>query len=191
MVKVNKIRQLLALLLVAAAAALVVTIVLRSSRRTPTGENHSRMPANIDVALQQLHYTETKGGVKRWDLVAKRAEYDRSRGVVNLTSVRLVVAGNRQTGDITLDAARADYETQTKNIRLSGGVAAKSASGMEFTTGQAEFLAARSLIRTADRVSYRDRRLRVEGKGMELSTDTRDLHLLNDVTAEVKGGAGQ
>lgn len=189
MLKLNKIRLLLALVIVLAGISLVVAILLEVYREKRPGERLSRLPKNIDVSLQKIHYTETKNGVRKWDLLADKAEYDKGREITRLTGVRLTVDGDRTTGDIILTADRADYHNKSRDVSLSGNIIAKSRAGMEFSTSHAEYVAARSMIKTADRVRFTDGKLTVEGIGMELMTDSRSVKILRDVTATVRPGS--
>jgi len=188
MQKLNKIRQLLALVIVAASMYLVTTIALKVARVKEPAEMLPRLAKNIDVSLQKIHFTEMKKQVKQWDLVADRAEYDKEKDLTRLGGIRLVVAGNRSTGDITLTADRGEYLTKTKDVRLSGNVVATSASGMEFTTSQAAYRGARAMIETPARVRFTNGKLTVEGVGMELFTETKRVRILHDVTATVHPG---
>ncbi|RII26847.1 MAG: LPS export ABC transporter periplasmic protein LptC [Geobacter sp.] len=189
MFRMNKTRLLLAVIILLAGGALVATIVLKvaSDKRQPPVL--PGLPKNVDVSLQKIHFTETRDGVKKWDLVADKAEYDKGRDMTHLTGIRMVVTGNQQTGDVTLTADRGDYDNKSRDVKLNGRVVAKSASGMEFSSATAEYVAATGLLRSPDRVRYADRKMTLEGVGMEMMTGTRNLKILRDVTASIKSGA--
>ena len=189
MVNPSKIRQLLAIVIVLASLALAAAIALKTFRGMRSGPILPGLPKNIDVALQKIHYTETKNGEKKWDLLADRAEFDKTRDVIRLSNVRLDVAMSGKLKNIVLTSAQADYHTGTKNVELSGGVIAKSSSGMKFTTDKVAYISSRSLLRTADRVEFADGNLKVEGVGMELMVDTKILKINKQVTASYGGGA--
>lgn len=191
MLKPNKIRQLLAFFIVVATLSIVAAIVLKVYGDKERAELLRQLPKNIDVSLQKIHYTETRDGVKKWDLLADKAEYEKARDLTHLTGIRLVVAGDRATGDITLTADRAEYHNTSRDVRLIGNVVAKSVSGMEFVTDSAAYIAARSMIKTPDRVRFADKTLKVEGVGMEFMPETKNVRILNDVTADIMPGAGK
>lgn len=188
MLKLNNIRRFLALAIILAAVAIVVAITLKIRQGKTPAEMLHRLPGNVDVALQKIHYTETKAGVKKWDLLADRAVFDKKSEIVHLTGVRLVVAAGGKMGDIILTADRADYDSRSKDVELVGNVEAKSTSGMRFSTASALYAASRSMIKTADRVKFSDRQLDLDGVGMELMTVTKNLKILRDVTASVRTG---
>lgn len=185
----NKVRLLLAVIIVFAAGALVVTIVMKVSSDKRQPPVLPGLPKNVDVSLQKIHFTETRDGVKKWDLLADKAEYDKTHDMTHLTGIRMVVTGNQQTGDITLTADRGDYNNKSRDVKLNGRVVAKSASGMEFSSATAEYVAATGLLRSPDHVRYADRKMTLEGVGMEMMTGTRNLRILRDVTTSIKSGA--
>ena len=191
MIKSNKIRQLLALFVVVSIISLTATIAVKIYLGRGTAELLRKLPKNIDVSLQKIHYTETREGVKKWDLVAEKADYDKSREVTRLTDVRLVVAGNGSTGEITLTAPVADYHNTTKDVTLNGQVEARSVSGMEFTTSDVKYIAASSLLKTSNPVKFTDGKLTLEGVGMEFKPATKNVRVLSKVTANILPRAGK
>jgi LPS export ABC transporter protein LptC len=192
MIKSNKIRQLLALFVVATSLSIVAVIVVKLYRGRMTAELLRKLPRNIEVSLQKIHFTETRDGMKKWDLIADKADYDKKGEVTHLTGVRLVVAGGHATGDITLTAPLADYHNASKDVRMDGKVVAKSVSGMEFTADDnATYVAARSLIMTSGHVSFTDGKLKLEGVGMEFMPQTKNVRILSKVTANIIPGAGK
>jgi LPS export ABC transporter protein LptC len=191
MIKSNKIRQLLALFVIVASVSLVGIILLKLYRQRGTAELLRKLPKNIDVSLQKVHFSETRDGLKKWDLVADKAEYDKGREVTHLTGVRLVVAGGPTMGDITLTAPRADYHNVSRDVSLDGEVLAKSASGMEFTTNGAQYVAKRSVIMTSSRVKLTDGKLVLEGEGMEFTPETKNIRILAKVNANIVFGPGK
>jgi lipopolysaccharide export system protein LptC len=188
MIDSGKIRQILAIAIIAAILAIAGAIALKAYRGMRSGPVLPSLPKNIDVSLKKIHYTETKDGVKKWDLVADKAEFDRVGDVVRLAGIRLEVAAGGKTGDIVLTSDRGDYFTKSKNVDLVGNVTAKSGSGMEFVTDRASYLAAKSLIRTVDPVRFSDGSMKVQGTGMEFFVETKTLKILSKVTADFVPG---
>ncbi|HEX8961255.1 MAG TPA: LPS export ABC transporter periplasmic protein LptC [Geobacteraceae bacterium] len=188
MINQTKIRQLLALVIIVVVVALAAAIALKAYRGMRSGPVLPSLPKNIDVSLQKIHFTETKGGGKRWDLLADKAEYDKAGGIVRLTGIRLELASGGKMGEVVLTSRRADYHTGSKDVELIGDVVAKSASGMEFSTGRIAYIAARSMLKTADRVKYTDTALAVTGVGMEFMVDTKHLKIMQQVEASYAPG---
>jgi len=191
MTKSNKIRQLLALFVILASLSLVAIIVIKIYKGRVTKELLRKLPKNIDVSLKKIHFTETREGIKKWDLVADKAEFDKRKEVTHLTGVHLTIAAGGKMGDITLTAPRADYHNITRDVRLDGKIIANSSSGMEFTLENAEYIAARSVIVSSGRVRFTDGKLTMEGVGMEFKPETKNFRILSGVTANIVPGAGK
>lgn len=188
--KLNNIRRLLAILASLAALFVVATIAFRMQRAGVPARAVRKLPLQVDVSLQRVHYTETKGGTKRWDLSADRAEYNKQTDTTSLTGVRFVVAGEKGAGELQITADRADYRNGTRDVRLVGKVHG-SGSEMEFSTSRLTYVAARSQLETGAPVSFRDAGLQLEGVGMEFHTQTRKLRLLRDVSATYRPQGAQ
>lgn len=185
MANANKIRHILASVIILAVLYVAGTLALRLGGGDKKEESLPALPRNVELSLSTIHYAETKNGVKQWDLFAEKGEYDKARDVTRLSGVRLVLYKSGDSGDVTLVSDEADYFNASKNVKLAGNVAAKSESGMAFTTGRASYVAGRSLIVTDDRVVFTDGGMSVTGVGMEFSVKNRQVRVLKDVTATV------
>lgn len=188
MVKPNKIRHILASVIVLATLYIAVSLALKLGSGGKKEEGLPALPRNVEISLSKIHYTETKDGVRQWDLFAGKGEYDKARDVTRLTDVRLVLHERGKEGEITLVSDRADYFNASKDVVLTGNVVAKSEGGMEFASGRASYQSKRSLVVTDDRVRFTDGGMSVSGVGMELSVKTRQVRILRDVTATVAPG---
>uniref|UniRef100_C6E4X2 LPS export ABC transporter periplasmic protein LptC n=1 Tax=Geobacter sp. (strain M21) TaxID=443144 RepID=C6E4X2_GEOSM len=142
-----------------------------------------KLPLQVDISLQKFHYTETKQGVKRWDLAAEKAEYNKKKDQTSLAVVRLTVAGGAKFGDLVITADRAEYHNGTRNVVLSGKVTGVSSKGIRFSASNVSYLASRSLLVSEDRVRFSDGGNELEGVGMEFQTQTRRFKLKKDVSA--------
>jgi LPS export ABC transporter protein LptC len=181
--KLNNIRRFLVILASIAALFVVATITFRMHQGGAPALKVPKLPLKVDVSLQRVHYTETRLGVKRWDLSADRAEYNKDADSTTLTGVRLVVSGKGSTGDLQVTADRADYHNSTRDVFLTGKVHGQSGNGMEFFSTRLTYLAAREQLVTSEPVRFSEAGLLLEGVGMEFQTQTRRLKLMKDVSA--------
>jgi len=187
MVSPRNIRFALALLVTAAIVGIVAAISLKGFRTTSPEPVSQQLPQNIDVALQNARFTEMRDGATVWELVAKRAEYDKTGDVAYLSEIHMVYARTRTHGSITLTASKGEYSNSSRNIRLRGKVHVVTESGMVFDTETLDYLAEPSLFRTADRVDFHHERLSLAAIGMELYAKTETSRFFKPVDAVVEG----
>jgi LPS export ABC transporter protein LptC len=181
--KLNKIRRFLAITAVLATAFVAATIAYRMHQGHSPKRAIPKLPLQVDISLQRVHYTETRQGVKRWDLSADRAEYNKQSDTTSLTGVRFIVFGVKSTGELKITADRADYNNASRDVVLTGNVHGQGSKGFEFSAPTASYLAARSVIESKDRVRIVDAGLELEGVGMEFQTQARRFKLMKDVSA--------
>jgi LPS export ABC transporter protein LptC len=181
--KLNNIRRFLVIMASFTALFVVATIAFRMHQGGAPARKVPKLPLKVDVSLQRVHYTETRLGVKRWDLSADRAEYNKDADSTTLSGVRFVVSGPAAKGDLQVTADRAEYHNGTRDVLLTGKVHGSSGSGMEFFSTQVTYLAAREQLVSSAPVRFKDAGLVLEGVGMEFQTQTRRLRLMKDVNA--------
>jgi LPS export ABC transporter protein LptC len=189
--KLNNIRRFLAIAGALASILVVATIVFRMQKESSPKLAVRKLPVQVDVSLQKVHFTEVRQGVKRWDLTAERAEYNKATDTSSLSGVKLIIAGGDKVGELRLSAERADYRNATKDIILSGDVKGEGSKGIRFSTSRITYVAARSRLETAERVRFSDAELELEGVGMEFQTQTRKVRLLKDVSAVYRPQGGK
>ncbi len=86
-----------------------------------------------DLKLDRVHYTETREGVKEWELEAASAVYFKEENAVTLDKVRATFYGKEQETYI-LVGAKGRYNTQTKVIEVFDGVKIDSSDGYHLRT---------------------------------------------------------
>jgi LPS export ABC transporter protein LptC len=186
----NNFKRFLGVLAVAASLLVIATILFRMQQEVAPMLSVRKLPVQVDVSLQKFHYTETKQGIKRWELSADRADYNKKVDISYLTGVKLLVHGSGGGGDLQITAQRAEYHNETRDIALIGNVQAKSTKGYGFSAPRVDYVAARSLLKSSERVKVSDVGSELEGTGMEYYTQTRKFRLLKDVSA-VYGQGGR
>lgn len=187
MVSLGNIRLVLAILVMTAIIGIVTAITLRGSKQALPKPVLQQLPQNIDVAMHKARFTEMRDGTAVWELVAERAEYDKSGDVAYLSGIRMDFAKSRSAGAITITAARGEYSSRNRNVTLRGGVRVTSESGMRFDTESIEYLASRSLLRTAKPVTFSHQRLALAAQGMDLDVRDQKARFHKSVDATVAG----
>lgn len=189
--KLNNIRRFLAIAAALASLLVIATILFRMQKGQTPKLAVRKLPVQVDVSLQKVHYTEVKEGVKRWDLSADRAEYNKLTDTTSLVGVQLVLAGGAGKGEMQVTADRADYRNDSRDVTLIGNVQGQSSKGIKFSTSRMTYVAARSQLETAQPVRFTDAGLELEGVGMEFHTQTRKFKILKDVSAVYRPEGGR
>ena len=184
----NNFKRLLGVLAVVASLLVIATIVFRMQQEVAPRLTVRKLPLQVDVSLQKFHYTETKQGAKRWELSADRAEYNKKADISYLTGVRMLVHGADGVGDLEITSQHAEYHNGTRDVALIGDVRGKSVKGYGFSAPRVDYVAARTLLTTAERVRLTDVGSELEGTGMEYQTQTRKFKLMKEVTAVYRQG---
>jgi LPS export ABC transporter protein LptC len=187
MVSPRNIRLALALLVTAAIVGIVAVISLKGFRTTSPEPVSQQLPHNIDVALHNARFSEMREGTTVWELVAERAEYDKTGAVAYLSDIHMVYAKSRTNGSITLTASKGEYSNTSKDIRLRGKVHVVTESGIIFDSESLDYLAGPSVFRTAERVDFQSERLSLSATGMEFYAKTEASRFFKSVDAVVKG----
>ncbi|MGE5850461.1 MAG: LPS export ABC transporter periplasmic protein LptC, partial [Candidatus Methylomirabilota bacterium] len=101
-----------------------------------SGADPSPPPAPPEVTLREIHMLETRGGSRLWELWADRAEVREREGFAVLTRVQrpVEVALYSSRGILRGTADRATIDLATKDVRLEGGIVARSEDGAELQT---------------------------------------------------------
>jgi len=188
MVSPGNIRFVLAVLVISAIIGIVAAITLKDSRRAALPEPISRqLPQNIDMAIHDACFYEVREGTAVWKLVAKKAEYDKSGEVANLSDVRMEFAKTPTAGAITVTAAKGVYSSKSRNVSLRGKVHVVTTTGISFDTEAIDYVASRSQFRTLDEVTFRQQRLTLTARGMELDVKSQKARFPKSVDARVAG----
>ena len=142
--------------------------------------------ANSDVAadlkLDRVHYTETREGVKEWELEAASAVYYREQNTLTLEKVRATFYGKNQETYV-LVGERGRYNTQTKVIEAFDGVVVDSSSGYQLRTQGLRYEADQRELRTSDPVEIKGPDMQIEGVGMVVELNRQFMKILGGVTA--------
>jgi LPS export ABC transporter protein LptC len=188
MVSTGNIRFAVAVLVISAIIGIVAAITLKGSHQAALPEPNSRqLPHNIDVAIHDAYFYEVRGGTTVWELVAKKAEYDKSGDIVYLSDIRMKFARTASAGALTVTAAKGTYFNKSRNVALRGKVHVVTETGVSLDTETIDYMAAHSLFRTSDEVTCRQQRLTLTARGMEMDVASQKARFIKAVNAQVAG----
>jgi LPS export ABC transporter protein LptC len=185
MVSPRNIRLALAILVVTATIGIVAAIIQKGSSPAPPVQVSQQLPLNVDVALRNARFSESRDGRTVWTMVSERAEYDKSGEMAYLDGIRMEFDRSGSAGKITVTAAKGTYSTKTRNVSLRGKVHVFTESGAFFDTESLNYQAPQAHFSTTDTVSFRQQRITLTARGMTLGVDDQVAHFSNSVDAVV------
>ncbi|MBI2564095.1 MAG: LPS export ABC transporter periplasmic protein LptC [candidate division NC10 bacterium] len=144
-----------------------------------------------DITLRQIHMIETRGGSKLWELRADRAEVHEREGYTVLSRVTrpVEVTLYATQGQLTCTANRATVDLTTKDVRLEGGVVARSDQGTELRTEALRWLAASRRLQTDQPVTVSRGGWLSRGRGLEAETDLEQARIFQNITSQLRSPA--
>jgi LPS export ABC transporter protein LptC len=189
MIRRLNIRNLLALLIIMLSGALILTVV-RNFQGVLPEEDLKALPRNIDLALQEIRYTETSDGLRRWTLVAESAAHSVSEGVSRIENIQMTFYDPQGAEEVSLSARSGSLQADSREVEAQGDVVVKSSRGFALYTEQLTYREADRMIRTAAPVRMVSDQMELTGKGMRLSIADHTLVLLSAVQARIEATAG-
>ncbi len=175
------VRRALAIIILLAVVAVVAGIWL--NRPDTPQQLLDQLPADVDLALQELHYTQNENGRAVWSLDATQAEYQRESGVARLENVALVLYQEREFGQVELTARRGHFDQQANEIEARGDVVLVSERGDRLYTDRLRYDANRKQISTADAFRYLSSGSELTGVGLQIDLVSGRMTVENDVRA--------
>jgi LPS export ABC transporter protein LptC len=138
-----------------------------------------------DLSMEDIHYVETKGEKKEWELRAKSGQHFREADYTTLEdlTVTFYAEGGRI---ITLKGNRGSMKGK-KDIEVSGDVVVTSSDGYRVTTNSFHYNDETRQIVTADPIILEGEGVQVKGVGAVVDLRTKKVTILRKVQTEIKG----
>jgi LPS export ABC transporter protein LptC len=174
--------------LVGSAILLVLVILagmlfMRSFDEQSLPELIEKLPENVDLGLNKIHYSQNEDGIESWVLDADRATYQRKDEELALTDVMLTFFSAGRFGDVNLNASAGILQQKLKVIDLQGSVRIVTSSGEQFQSETLRYDYAAKRVTTDDFFSMQSPQLKVTGKGMVLDLIQGSFMVHEDVHA--------
>jgi len=174
------VRRVLALIILL-AVVLLSLVVWRHVQQKPAQEIFKTLPQEIDLALDNLNYTETQDGRKRWTLVADRAEYLRSSNLVRLNPVQLTFYEAGAFGDLSLTADHGELQEDTRQVDVWGDVVVVGEGGERLQTESLRYHDQQRRLSTTAPIHYTAPRIELTGVGLQVDLEKSTLLVEKDV----------
>ncbi len=182
----RRIKQILALAIVLPTAALIAVIVFRQLGSAPPEQVPQPASSGVDMAMNNLHFSEMRDDAKLWQLVATRGDYDKKTGLVRLSGVHLETFEGK-TGGVMVTSTTGSYHEAKRLVVMEGAVHAVTRKGMTFDSDMLEYHPATGMLLTDRAVTVDDGRLHLTARGMEASLKDEQVRFQHQVDAVIKG----
>jgi LPS export ABC transporter protein LptC len=184
-------RRIICWILVIVGGLLVAGLALRPERGVSGASPSPPAQTAPEVTLHQIHLTETREGARLWELWADRAEMHERDGYTILFREHRPVEVTLYSshGQLTCTAERAWVDLKTKDVRLEGGVVARSDQGTELRTEELRWQAASRRVQTDRPVLVSRGGLLSRGRGLEAETDLEQVRIFQNITSQLRSPA--
>ncbi|MBN1957501.1 MAG: LPS export ABC transporter periplasmic protein LptC [Desulfuromonadales bacterium] len=141
------------------------------------------LPNDVDLALEDLHYTQNEDGQRRWTLDADRAEYLRDSSRAKLDAVSLTYYQAGAFGDVTLRAAHGEFDQTTRQLDVWGDVVVVTERKDRLLTERLHYDDIQRQLSNSVPFRFISPRLELTGTGLQLDIDQGRLLVKTDVNA--------
>lgn len=173
-------RRLLAVLILIVVLALGIVIWRHLQQQDPL-EILDALPAQVDLSLEKLHYTQNEDGKRSWTLDADKAEYRREEGQAVLEAVHLILYEAGQFGEVKLTADHGLLEQEEQQIEIWGNVVVVTAKADRIYTERLRYDGQQKLLKSAEKVHLINPRMELTGTGLRADLQLGQMRLEKNV----------
>lgn len=177
----GRLRWIIAIIMIV-VTVIVAGFIVRHLRHQPVQEALELLPQNVDLALDDINYSQMENGETRWTLKSERAQYMRTTELVELTGVDLRFFSAERAGEVTLRADRGQFQEQTRQLDVYGNVIVTSAQNDVLTTEWLHYDDQVRRLSTPEPFEYVSPGMRLRGIGMRMDVDQERLMVEQDVS---------
>lgn len=184
MIRKVTIRNVLLIFILVLLGAVSFT-VWRNFKTSTSEQLVEMLPDNVDVALDNIDYTETRGDRRFWRLQADSVAHQAQRKEVDLENVRMTVYDQGELGDIKLTARSGKWISDTGNIQLVGDVVVKSEQGLALYCQELAYDNKAELITSESSIRLVSKDMETTGLGLKVFLPEQRMEILSQVKTKV------
>jgi len=178
------IRNLLALAILLLAGVLIV-VVVRNFHGDGPAEVVEQLPKNVDLALRQVRFSETRNGVRKWSMVADSADFSAGVGMTHVENIFMTFFDSEGVKTVTLTSRSGDVQTESGGVTLQGDVVVKSVRGYVIRTERLDYDKNADVIRSNTRVNITSDWMKLTGRSLRMHVGDQRLFLSGDVQTTI------
>lgn len=168
------------------ALVLIVAAHILAQRGLVSTPGHSENGAGEGVRLEDIHYTHSDPDAKvTWLLDANEVIFSKDRRFMSFRHFRLQVQPQDRPR-VELTGEKGDYDTETGELVLRGGLKGKTDNGYTFETESAVYNQKRGDLETHEPVLISGPLFSIRGRGLSFDVNKETLKIHSDVTTFIQ-----
>lgn len=176
----------LGLIVVIAAAFLYPGFFMRWGEGGERAVMEALQPG-VDVELTEIHFSETRQGVRKYRLAAESATYS-AHGISLMKRIEVTFFDVEGRETMYLRADKGDLSGDNQSVRLRGNVVLRGVQGFVLTTDHLTYSKEEDRLQTDATVLLESAQGFLRGRGLVVSPEKERLQLLYDVSGELGVG---
>ncbi len=173
-------RRVLAAVILLAVCALAGYLWYQVRQQSPE-EILAALPKQVDLSLEELHYTHNEDGKRSWTLDADKAEYQRDNSQALLDKVHLTLYEAGDFGEIELQAEHGQLQQAEQRVEVWEQVKVRTARGERLFTERLHYDGQARRITTAEPIRLFSPRMDLTGTGLLVDLEAGRMLVEKDV----------
>jgi len=179
MISKGKLAQFFVILVVVALSLILAAGIWKGKSRQMKQDAQQVCPADAEMKLTDMEFTEMQEGKRYWTLCASEAKYFQDEQKTLLQTVHLTLYLDKTGEEIQLESREGVLHSETKDIDLSGNIRVALPREYVLTTETAHYT-------NSDRIIKSDDPVHISGPGLELDGN-RWKYRIADHVAKIDG----
>ncbi|MGA2026385.1 MAG: LPS export ABC transporter periplasmic protein LptC [Syntrophobacteraceae bacterium] len=179
MISKGKLAQFFVIMIIVALSLVLVAGIWKGKSRPVQQDAQQACPADAEMKLTDMEFTEMQEGKRFWTLCASEAKYFQDQQKTLLQKVHLTLYLEKTGEEISLDSREGVLHAGSKDIELRGNIHVTLPRDYVLTTETAHYTHSSRIVESGDPVH-------ISGPGLELDGDTWKYKIADHV-AKVNG----
>jgi LPS export ABC transporter protein LptC len=167
---------------------LVAVHILLAQRGLTSKPASSEKDPREGIRLEDIHYSHSDPDAKvTWLLDATEVTFSKDRRFMSFRHFRLQVQPQDRP-HVELVGEKGDYDTETGELVLQGGLKGKTENGYTFETESAVYNQKKGDLQTHEPVMISGPLFSIQGRGLSFDVNREILMIHSEVTTFIKSG---
>ncbi len=163
----GKLAQFFVIAIIVGLSLVLAAGIWKGKSRPVQQETQQACPADAEMKLTDMEFTEMQGGKRFWTLCASEAKYFQDQQKTLLQAVRLTFYMDKTGEEIHVRSSEGILHAGTKDIELRGNIRAELPREYVVTTDTAHYNHSNRIVESNDPVHITGPGLELDGNGWE------------------------